>query len=686
MNRIFKQKEISLNTTNKGKHNENEASLFEVKCKTPKCESILEEVLRIWDTSLTLPSLHKVLDVINPNNIEQASNALSLLISMGADVDEENEAGECILDRMLKIGMMYLDDRINLSVVLEMILNNSQIDYNHYKNGDLLTLLKNYSIIHFIQWRLSNETEEEFLELIEHPDYRLHIEACLYQSAIITIGQGYFHVFKRVLEIDTDKIFGTNEIIELFRKAIRVGELEIMKFLFEKEITPNMIQIPSILSFIVRELIHVKESDRLKFYECFDYILRSSGIDVNEKDESGNVALYYACKYDDEYIIKELLRAKAYLGSKNNDNEMAITWINKKKFEDYLNSCLRRTLCGKHKYFNSNDHLAFFDYNCFVPVQKNDSPVHPKNKIENDSNQVTGDMEVINHISRNPNLQDLIDHPLIRAFIFLKWKIFHPVIFLLHHQCYFCFMLIGILILCAESTGNPWIILFSNIFVLMFIVITTLLEGLRCIFLRHSYFFNSVNILNLSNIIMTFYYLLDNCISFNGIRQCKDQTLLPPCCKSHLGFMALLWSLNMTLLLYSFVSKKIGIYFAMLLETTYNTLVAIFSCIFLYIGFSLAFYVMFGNFRIESDAAKENNDINSFNDFGISCIKVMLMFTGELDAAAMNYENSFSYILLTIFVFFGPIIAFNLLHGIAVDDVQVRSFFSFPKKKPKIYV
>lgn len=92
------------------------------------------------------------------------------------------------------------------------------------------------------------------------------------------------------------------------------------------------------------------------------------------------------------------------------------------------------------------------------------------------------------------------------------------------------------------------------------------------------------------------------------------------------------------------------------------------------IAFALCFYIL-----LVGDENAEGDDDDEFNKFvhpGIAIIKTVVMLTGEFDAASIDFQrNISSYFIFVIFVFLISTVMFNVLTGLAISDIQVRSSF-----------
>uniref|UniRef100_A0A336M8H2 CSON013575 protein n=1 Tax=Culicoides sonorensis TaxID=179676 RepID=A0A336M8H2_CULSO len=625
-----------------------EQQLNIVKTKRPINE-ILNATIEKIDNEIDVPSIHYLLDQIKPqnDNVDEILLAISVLIHTGADVDEYRN-GQCVLHRLVELKDIVTTT--DLELVIQMVLNASRIDYKIYKEGSLLTILKDSFMLSYIEFRLITDTEEAFLDLIENPEYRLSVENHLFFTTSKAVAQGKLRVVKRLFEIDTEDIINVFELCDLLKKSISSGNLHILEFLFSKLGAENTSLSTPLLIMTVQEIINVKCDTKPAYYKCFDYVLRLKETNVNQQDHAGNVALYYACKYDDAYMIEELLKAKTWIGNKNNQNELAISPIDPRKFETFLNSCIDikifRNQC--HQVIEK-DNLVFFDYSCFVKPEAGNETL----------DRTSTETEIFNFISKSHQLKHLTSHPIMRTFIQLKWRRFLFFNILNQQSTIFSLLLTCFIIIRSLNDTDKGL----STTIKVFSGFSFLFEILRSTVIGWRYFVKPTNLLYVSSMILclTYAYLCD-CVPRNDA-ECVH-------CYRMVGVLVLLWSIQFTIILYTFVNHNFGIYSVMLFKVAYNGLICIISNFMIFVGFSWAFFAIFSNFGASNDAESKDSGINGFRTFGSAIFKVYVMFTGEMDAADLTYKDEISYALIAVFMFIGPIVAFNLLNGIAVDDVQ----------------
>lgn len=156
--------------------------------------------------------------------------------------------------------------------------------------------------------------------------------------------------------------------------------------------------------------------------------------------------------------------------------------------------------------------------------------------------------------------------------------------------------------------------------------------------------------------------------------------------------MLIIFSVLELILLWSKLWKYILITMSMFLRVTmiYAKLIFIFS--FVLIGFTLTFILIFSPAeKVLSDVAnaptKSNTNINDFQGFFYTFLKVLIMLTGEFEAASLAIEHWYRFLFFVIFVFVA-VTVFNFMNAIAIEEVdglkKGAEFFVLYEKLHKI--
>ena len=199
--------------------------------------------------------------------------------------------------------------------------------------------------------------------------------------------------------------------------------------------------------------------DYANYMKCANLILDPNiGIEkqelfdlINQQDNRNNTPLHYAISSWPPKIIKQLLKLGAHIGLENNDNEDALSKMSTEFLKDYLETdCIQldkssgklvdiENYNGKEKdedIFNeileehepscvqlihSNVPISY-DFSILVPNPQSQKEMY--NTKRSQKRQVS-ETDVLRKISTGRH-QELLTHPFLRFFIWLKWTYIRP--------------------------------------------------------------------------------------------------------------------------------------------------------------------------------------------------------------------------------------------------------------------
>ncbi|XP_070498442.1 transient receptor potential cation channel protein painless-like [Chironomus tepperi] len=178
--------------------------------------------------------------------------------------------------------------------------------------------------------------------------------------------------------------------------------------------------------------------------KCFDLLINDSRCDqkyVNALDEHGKPVIYYSVQYGVDEMTFKLLQKGAYIGP-------VVTKIRKSLLSDLLDS----SITSNHEFHDSKDYEIMTNYGFLMPptgscnntgtnkdgTLGNNISLHTLNGgSRNDSNndleqnnstnaesreQKNLEMNAIKLLADDYDYRQLVMHPVLSSFIFLKWK------------------------------------------------------------------------------------------------------------------------------------------------------------------------------------------------------------------------------------------------------------------------
>ena len=202
---------------------------------------------------------------------------------------------------------------------------------------------------------------------------------------------------------------------------------------------------------------------------------------INSKDHLGNTPLHYATSNNwPQHIIEKLLHVGANLAALNHKNVMPLTSISKDAIKDYMDDhCItvddldddtdESDEEGGGNDDDDNDMLdeydpSFLSNTAELPIQFNYRFLAPgfdhQERIEKNMNiakdrPLTSEMEVLYHLSQSKNHYKLVTHPVIKSYVWIKWKLisrlFHRNLRL---RCFYVFVLTWFIL--TKFAGVLW--------------------------------------------------------------------------------------------------------------------------------------------------------------------------------------------------------------------------------------
>ena len=179
---------------------------------------------------------------------------------------------------------------------------------------------------------------------------------------------------------------------------------------------------------------------------------------INDQDINGNTPLYYAAKYWPQTVIKDLLKAGADLSIKNNEGKTPLRKISKNTILSIFDShCMKSDgLCALDEDTfdfstkksididetkNDDEHIyqqllddyeprfmtniqqspIIFDYEILAPNNTTKFDHQSKKKKETTS-KAGPEMSVLSEIKESKSHLDLVMHPVVKSFIWMKWN------------------------------------------------------------------------------------------------------------------------------------------------------------------------------------------------------------------------------------------------------------------------
>ncbi|XP_017045007.1 transient receptor potential cation channel protein painless [Drosophila ficusphila] len=602
-----------------------------------------------------------------------------LLLQHGASPNSVDQGEFTPLHHVLRKSKV----RVGKLELVQLFLDQPELDIDSYRNGEVRRLLQQQ----FPELRLPEERragpeldcqtlqrtlrdgdealfEQQFAQFLQSHEGSPDNQANAHQEELFgllqeSVKRGRQRAFAAILAsgVDVNGMGGgrgrgrANEA-SLVEQAVIVGNWQALERLLE-EPSLRLTADARLLNAVVG---HLEEPpfEGFDHQRCFELLLHSDRVDVNEADAGRQVPLAYAVKYRNTAAMQKLLRQGAYIGSRSAFGTLPIKDMPPEVLEEHFDSCI--TTNGEKP--GELNFEIIMDYKNLM---------RQRGKEPAECHQLHDEMAPIAFIAESKEMRHLLQHPLISSFLFLKWHRLSKIFYLnfLIYSLFTASIIAHILLKFHESDQRALTAL-SGIFSWMGIAYLVVREALQLLMAPLRYFESITNVMELVLILLS----ILTCIEANYDRETQRVLAV---------LTILLVALEFCLLVGSLPVLSISTHMLMLRAVS-NTFVKSFALYSIFVlTFSLCFYILFGK-QAAQDPAKQgegeaggdgDGDFNTFTKPIEALIKTIVMLTGEFDAGDIKFTSIYTYLIFLLFVLFMTIVLFNLLNGLAVSDTQV---------------
>lgn len=659
-------------------------------------------------------ALHVFLDDVDPKqkvnkSIEQFS--FMLFISPSTVIDQLDKKGMCILHKLLAYFLNIKFKDKDDTDMIEIILTKSNLDYERYKEGIVLNLLQKYDkslepkSIKFLQWQiLSRKGETMIVKMIQQENPKGN-------DKIFAEAKKFASNIQRTIHKET-------YLDDIIQSIFASGSLELLKYV-KRLIDDEEIKLATPIIHNAVFWGPLAKPENIKhFQKCFVYLL-----DCDKKLVNSMFPLCVALIFNDDFMVKTLL-AKGASISVLADRDLPFQNINfetlKGFFDSLVKSTPKRFLKDENVWKMINavfkekfnlDGFIFIDYKSFkLPVFDESEEDGEKGDIlseESDDEMEFDDLQLIDFLSESPRLCRLIDHPILAILLEMHWSRFKK--WIVFDQISVVFMLLMFIVFvvkyavkstiaeetchildfaCAGVCGLFLLLeVLKNykIFHLVFIKITNMFKCAkekRQIRNFPTYQTTTSVFLKIPVLILIIIYAMKHCDTNSGG------------CNQTIGVASILFSINCTLLI-AYFSQTVAHYVIMFLYVAFNGFKFILSMFLILLGFGIGLLMLIKNFEYGKEDGDDVEHANTTEDpfiplstnnprnsdeiikksdwvtVGLGVFRAFIMSTGELEVSSFEFHAIISYVVFMFFIFVVPIVFFNLLNGLAIEDISI---------------
>ncbi|XP_065365365.1 transient receptor potential cation channel protein painless-like [Calliphora vicina] len=473
------------------------------------------------------------------------------------------------------------------------------------------------------------------------------------QLLVVSIMDGAHRAFDFILASDLDY----NGITNYFYTPIQITWTNGNWYCLEKLLQQPLIEIQHYDHPLI-DTIHRLNNDNMNeyssYWKCFDILLESEQVDINETVMGKFTALHYAVKNHNNKAVKQLLKRGACISLGKNYHEVPLNGMRASVLEEHLDDCISST---NHE-FDDKNYEIIIDYKNFVTSN------------EESVKQMDNFLLPIQFLAKSIEHQYLLHHPVISTLFYLKWCRV-SILFLFNCMLYITFTtaMFTHIIMKFCDIDNVFLKELALGYSKICLVVLIVRECIQFITYPRMYLKTISNYLEIFLIILS----MQTLDYFNQDMDLMLQRNMAVAC-------ILVLACGLFLLVGSFPFSFISTHLLML-KAVFKTFVMSFLLYSFFIfSFTLCFYIQYANKppitkekyedEQEEEEEEKKDDFNSFSIPLVAFTKTIVMFTGEFDASSLNLDSFYKYWLFLSFVLFA-IILFNLLNGLAVSDTQV---------------
>ncbi|XP_016946846.1 transient receptor potential cation channel protein painless [Drosophila biarmipes] len=549
--------------------------------------------------------------------------------------------------------------------IVQLFLAHPELDIDSYRKGEVRRLLQaqfpelplpevrqtgpeiNSQTLHQTLGEDEGLFEQQFAEYRQDNQLSTHQEeyfSLLQQS----IKKGRQRAFEAILAsgIDINSMPPKPNEANLVETAAIFGNWQALERLL-KEPSLRLTKDSKLLNAVISRL-EEQPYDEFNHQRCFELLIESDLVDINEADSGRLTPLSYAVLNRNTVAMKKLLDNGAYIGSKSLFGTLPIQDMPPEVLEDHFDSCI--TTNGEKP--GERHFEIIIDYKNLMLQERGSGAGQPPAP----SNQLHDEMAPIAFIADSKEFRHLLQHPLISSFLFLKWHRLSVIFYLnfLFYSIFTASIIAHTLLKYHESDYTALTVLFE---VLSWMGIGYLIirEVIQWVMAPVRYFCSITNDMEVALIILS----ICTCIESNFDKETQRVLAV---------LTILLVAMEFCLLVGSLPVLSISTHMLMLREVS-GTFVKSFALYSIFVlTFTLCFYILFGKAEVEG---ADDGDFNTFTKPIEALIKTIVMMTGEFDAGDIKFTSIYTYLIFLLFVIFMTIVLFNLLNGLAVSDTQV---------------
>ncbi|KXJ68370.1 hypothetical protein RP20_CCG003907 [Aedes albopictus] len=503
---------------------------------------------------------------------------------------------------------------------------------------------------------LKEVDERKVITLLLHPAVELNLDTIVVEI-IKCFGEQLF----ATSEEHSCELKYRIELKGLLRKACESANKDTLALLVNKMDKDR--QLINDESLLVNTLNRIKNlsddnADKAKLLACVQWMAADGRIYQSRGDSNGNTALHIALKSGLVDVAKLLLSKSKflYLGVQNNKGETPMAYASYEFYKNYLDGCVNTTSTSGTAVTVPID-LEGINPFWFKKTKEKEDLMFPKTgSIDYKGKKKFSSMDCIKVIAESKEHNPLLYHPVIYTYVLIEWirySKWHVTNLLLTLLTVIAFGYFSIDYICNGNFSLlPYV---TSWFGVAYLFVRELLQW---IVFGKQYFWSFQNYLDISNILGMIVVL-----TFNGRSVITALSMI-------------ILALQVIQLIGSLPFNTISTYRTMCRIVALNVIKSLALFCPLLIAFAFSFYVFYNDPQSFNKTTTNEADNPEFNKFGSvygAGVKILVMATGEFEAAEMRIDGGMIIVFL-LFLFCVPMVIQNLINGLAISDiVEIRN-------------
>ncbi|XP_049532131.1 transient receptor potential cation channel protein painless-like [Anopheles darlingi] len=602
-------------------------------------------------------ALFMLFEVLSVENYKNVFECIKLLLNEGANINATNEAD------VSPVHILAVKKESWRKDILEYCLNQCGVNVDYRKGKARELIEKNFPdvtipyydmediTVKVLKSKLLAGSEEVFLANLrkfEKQGKTLLTEDIrdLLSSAV---DRSKLEAAKTLVKpkMNNDKLLEASSLLPgLLAKCCNRGNVEVLQWLLSiiPEHELGFINKDALLSLLVKQIDVFKDKSTCPYFKIMKLLLQDGRIDVDKLDSATNrTALHYAVKYKIDHAQELLLAMGANLGVEDMFSDLPVFDMEPSVLEKHLDSCVSfNEVKPGDDGFEMRINLSNFLSSAHKTNYSCDYAMLP-----------------ILRMAQHSDMKHLLRHPVISSILLLNWfklSVFFKTNLLICMVFFVSFIAYGL-----QTTIIHKVSFILSVICLVYLLVR---EGCQMVLNKLAYLRSFENYMEIAIIIGAGSVLLFNLSE--GYRQTISALVI------------IMIAFEITCLMGTY--PPLSTYMVMLKTVSKNFLKWLFVFSIVLIAFTFGFHTLFP----KSDS--ELGEFNKFQKIPLAFLKVGVMLTGELDASEFEFSD-INWIVFALFLFFVPMVLYNLINGLAVSDItEIKAESEIISLTERVYV